>query len=100
MWALAGRSEEAVLEAARLAGPLSVRNRQAGDTFRPLGLRGRKKLQDLFVDAKVDRAARDITPVVVDSRGNIVWVAGHAVADEFRVTDRTRAVVILRRVSI
>jgi tRNA(Ile)-lysidine synthase len=100
MWALAGRSEEAVLEAARLPGPLSVRNRRPGDAFRPLGLQGRKKLQDLFVDSKVDRAARDTTPVVVDSRGNIVWVAGHAVADEFRVTDRTTAVVILRRVSI
>jgi tRNA(Ile)-lysidine synthase len=100
MWALAGRSEEAVLEAALLHGPLSVRNRRPGDTFRPLGLKGRKKLQDLFVDAKVDRAARDTTPVVVDSQGNIVWVAGHAVADEFRVTARTRAVVILRRVSI
>ena len=30
MWTLAGRSEEAVLEAARLAGPLSVRNRRRG----------------------------------------------------------------------
>ena len=100
MWMLAGRSDEAVLEAARLPGPLSVRNRRPGDRFRPLGLQGRKKLQDLFVDAKVARPARDTTPVVVDSQGNIVWVAGHAVADEFRVTDRTRAVVILRRISI
>jgi tRNA(Ile)-lysidine synthase len=100
LWTLVGRSDEAVLEADRLTPPLSVRNRRPGDSFRPLGLRGHKKLQDLFVDAKVDRAARDTTPVVVDSQDNIVWVAGHAVAEEFRVTDRTRAVVILRRVSI
>jgi tRNA(Ile)-lysidine synthase len=100
LWTLVGRSDEAVLEAARLTGPLSVRNRRPGDSFRPLGLQGRKKLQDLFVDAKVNRAERDTTPVVVDSQDSIVWVAGHAVAEEFRVTDRTRAVVILRRVSI
>ena len=100
IWTLAGRSDEAVLEADRLPGPLSVRNRRPGDSFRPLGLQGRKKLQDLFVDAKVIRSARDTTPVIVDSQGNIVWVAGHAVAEEFRVTDRTRAVIILRRVSI
>ena len=55
MWALAGRSEEAVLEA-RTAGPLVGSKPAAGDTFRPLGCKGRKKLQDLFVDAKVDRA--------------------------------------------
>jgi hypothetical protein len=26
-----------------------------------------------------------------------VWVAGHAIAEDFRVTDHTRAVVILRQ---
>jgi tRNA(Ile)-lysidine synthase len=100
VWALVGRGEEAVLEASKLTAPLAVRNRRPGDSFRPLGLQGRKKLQDLFVDAKVDRAARDTTPVIANADGNIVWVAGHAVAEEFRVTDRTTAVVILRRVSI
>ena len=100
LWPLAGRSDEAVVEAGRLNGPLSVRSRRPGDRFRPLGLRGRKTLQDLFVDAKVARAERDTIPVIVDSEGQIVWVAGHALADDFRVTDRTKAVVILRRVPI
>jgi tRNA(Ile)-lysidine synthase len=97
LWALAGRGDQAVLEAGRLIGPLSVRNRRPGDRIRPLGLHGRKKLQDLFVDAKVKRAERDSTPIVVDSAGQILWVPGHALAEEFRVTDRTRAVVILKR---
>ncbi len=99
-WTLAGRGNEAVVEAASLTGPLSVRNRRPGDRFRPLGLHGRKKLQDWFVDAKVARAERDSIPVVVDSKGQIVWVAGHTMAEDFRVTDRTRAVVILRRIPI
>ena len=34
-------------------GPLAVRNRRPGDRFRPVGLGGRKKLQDYFVDRKV-----------------------------------------------
>jgi len=97
-WMLAGRGEQAVLEADRVQGPLHVRNRRPGDRFRPLGLGGRKKLQDLFVDAKVGRAERDTTPVVVDATGRIVWVAGHALAEEFRVTDGTTAVVILKRI--
>ena len=100
VWHLAGRSNEAVLEARRLTGPLSVRNRRPGDVFRPLGLHGRKALQDFFVDAKVDRAEREITPVIVDSSGQIVWVAGHALAEEFRVTEATRDVVILKRLPI
>ena len=100
VWRLTGRSDEAVVEARRLTAPLTVRNRRPGDRFRPLGLNGRKSLQDLFVDAKVDRSERDITPIVVDSAGEIVWVAGHALAEEFRVTDATKDVVTLKRLPI
>ena len=100
VWRLAGRSDEAVIEAGQIAGPLSVRNRRPGDRLRPLGLKGHKKLQDVFVDAKVARAERETTPVIVDSAGQIVWVAGHVLAEQFRVTDRTKAVVILKRIPI
>jgi tRNA(Ile)-lysidine synthase len=95
-WDLAARGDRAVVEASRLSVPLMVRNRRPGDSFRPLGLRGHKKLQDYFVDAKVERSERDTIPLVVDAKGQIVWVAGHVVAEDFRVTDRTRAVLILK----
>ena len=81
-------------------GPLSVRNRRPGDRFRPVGLDGRKKLQDFFVDRKVARRDRDAVPLVVDAADRIVWVAGHGIDEAFRVTDPAQAVVIfkLRRV--
>ena len=75
---------------------LVVRNRRPGDKFRPAGLRGSKKLQDLFVDAKLPRAMRDSVPVVVDDRGRIVWVAGFGIDEAFRVTDSSQAVLVLR----
>ena len=100
VWHLAGRSDEAVIEARGLAGPLAVRNRRPGDTFRPLGLNGRKSLQDFFVDAKIERVDREITPVIVDSAGQIVWIAGLALAEDFRVTEATKDVVILKRLPI
>ncbi len=87
----------AVVDSQVVRGPLAVRNRRPGDRLRPLGLNGRKKLQDLFVDKKVDRLERDAIPVVIDAEGRIVWVPGLALAEEFRVTDRTEAVVILKR---
>ena len=99
-WHLAGRSDEAVIEARRLVGPLAVRNRRPGDAFRPLGLDGRKTLQNFFVDAKIERFEREITPVIVDSAGQIVWIAGLALAEEFRVTEATKDVVILKRLPI
>jgi tRNA(Ile)-lysidine synthase len=78
-------------------GPLAVRNRRPGDRFRPVGLGGRqKKLQDFFVDRKVARGTRDAVPLVVDDTDRIVWVAGYGIDAEFRVTDPTQAVLILR----
>jgi tRNA(Ile)-lysidine synthase len=97
IWPLVGGGSKVVVEASQLTSPLLVRSRRPGDAFRPLGLRGRKKLQDFFVDEKVQRGVRDTVPLVVDSQGRIVWVAGHALAEDFRVTDRTEAVIILRQ---
>lgn len=94
----AATPDVAFLDAGVVAWPLSVRSRQPGDALRPCGLGGRKKLQDLFVDRKVPRAERDRVPVVVDALDRVVWVAGHALDEAFRVTARTGAVVILTRV--
>ena len=96
---LSGRGASAAIALVALeapARPLLVRSRKPGDRLGLPGLEGRKKLQDLFVDRKVPRDARDRVPIVVDARGRIVWVAGHALAGEFRVTDSAQAVIILR----
>lgn len=65
-----------VVDGDRLGGALFVRNWERGDWFCPLGMGGhRKKLQDFFVDLKVDRMMRGGIPLVVAPAG-IVWVAG------------------------
>jgi tRNA(Ile)-lysidine synthase len=92
----AERSAMAVVQFGGVKPPLAVRNRRAGDRFSPLGLGGRKKLQDFFVDRKVGRLERDRVPLVVDATDRIVWVAGHAIDEAFRVTNPAQAVIILR----
>ncbi len=53
---------------------LYVRYRQAGDRVNPIGMQGSKKLQDIFVDAKIPRHLRSHWPVVVTSGNEIIWV--------------------------
>jgi tRNA(Ile)-lysidine synthase len=89
-------AEVAVLQAAAVALPLRVRSRRPGDRMKPLGAPGRRKLQDVFVDRKIPRLARDRVPVVEDASGRIVWVVGVTVADDCRVTAPEAKVVILR----
>jgi tRNA(Ile)-lysidine synthase len=81
--------------AAALDGPLVVRAWRPGDALHVLGLSGRKKVQDLFVDRKVPRDRRHMVPVVTHPDGRIVWVAGHALGEPFRVTEATKSVVVL-----
>lgn len=78
------------------AAPLTVRSRRPGDALRPLGGPGRRKLQDVFVDRKLARAERDRVPLVVDESGRIIWVVGHTIADEFRVTSAQARVLLLK----
>jgi tRNA(Ile)-lysidine synthase len=75
---------------------LFVRNRRPGDRFRPFGMAGSRKLQDYLVDRKVPRSERDRVPLVVDGDDRIVWVVGHTVAEDFRVTDPQQAVLLLK----
>jgi tRNA(Ile)-lysidine synthase len=85
----------AVLAVDGWTGSLAVRNRRPGDRFTPFGLHGEKKLQDFLVDRKVPRADRDNVPLVVDETDRILWVAGHEIDEAFRVTEASRAVLIL-----
>jgi tRNA(Ile)-lysidine synthase len=71
-------------------GPeLVVRAWRPGDRMAPLGLGGTKSLQDLFTARRVARSRR-VTVPVVESGGEIVWVAGVATSERFKVTDATR----------
>ena len=92
----AARGDQVGVEAGKLALPLAIRSRRPGDRFRPLGAPGVRKLQDFLVDRKVGRHQRDTVPLVVDGRDRIVWVVGQSVADDFRVTDPSRGVILLK----
>ncbi len=95
-WAGPGESSAVAAVQAGATTRLTVRNRRPGDRFQPLGLVGRKKLHDFFIDRKVLRERRDEVPLVVDEADRIVWVAGHVIDEAFRVKDPAQSVIILR----
>jgi tRNA(Ile)-lysidine synthase len=82
-----------ILSPRLLAVPLSLRGWRPGDRFRPVGLRGHKKLQDFFVDAKVPREERGRIPLLF-AGGRLAWVVGHRIAEEFRWHGRGAACLV------
>ncbi|MCL4079419.1 tRNA lysidine(34) synthetase TilS [Coriobacteriia bacterium Es71-Z0120] len=86
--------DAAVVDADRIEVPLVVDAPRPGDRIRPLGMAGTKKLHDVFVDAKVPRRLRPVTPVV-RCGDEVVWVAGLVTSDRFKVTAATQRAVVL-----
>lgn len=86
---------EAMLDADKLGDSAAVRGRKPGDRMQPLGMAGTRKLQDILVDARVPRSARDLVPVV-EASGEIAWLVGLRVGERFKLDQGTRRVAHLR----
>lgn len=76
-------------------GHLVLRTWKEGDWFMPLGMTGRKKLSDYFVNAKVPRIEKHSTPIL-ESDGAIVWLCGHRLDRRFSISDSTKRALELR----
>lgn len=89
---------QAWLDPEALSLPLTVRVRQPGDRFQPLGMGGRSaKLSDFFINNRLPRRARERWPLVL-SDDQIVWIPGLRLAHPFRLKPGDRAAVRLRLV--
>lgn len=84
---------QATLDVAHINFPLTWRTWKAGDAFYPLGMRNRKKVSDFLIDLKLSRTDKE-SVTVLESQGEIIWVAGYRIDNRFKITDHTREVVI------
>jgi tRNA(Ile)-lysidine synthase len=85
---------DALLSPRTLEAPLTIRAWRHGDRMRPAGIDGTKTLQDVFTDNKVPREERESIPIV-ECGGEIVWVAGLAIGEQFRAAPYESEVVVL-----
>ncbi|MGX8797018.1 tRNA lysidine(34) synthetase TilS [Fusibacter sp. JL298sf-3] len=86
---------EIAVDADAVVGALSIRYRQNGDSFIPLGMTGRKKLKDFFIDEKVPREKRDTIPLICDDE-KILWVFGMRQDARSKVCKKTENILIIR----
>ncbi|MBX2899906.1 MAG: tRNA lysidine(34) synthetase TilS [Cyclobacteriaceae bacterium] len=87
--------EVAVLDAEKLAPTLVWRVWQPGDYFYPLGMDKRKKVSDFLVDEKIPVNKKGRV-TVLESAGEIVWIAGLRIDNRFKLTKISRQAVLFR----
>lgn len=56
--------------------PLYIRTREPGDRISWPGLNGSKKVKDVFIDEKIPRRDRDGWPLLVNAKGEVLWMMG------------------------
>ncbi len=65
-----------------------------GDSFTPLGMKGKKKISDFLTDVQADSINKK-EYLVLTNNNRIVWLVGFRIANEFRVKISTRKVLKL-----
>jgi tRNA(Ile)-lysidine synthase len=71
---------------------LVVRNFIRGDRIRPLGMRGERKVKDVFIDRKIPRLERRRFPIVTLA-GEVAWLPGLARGRGALVSNATETVL-------
>lgn len=74
---------------------ISIRTRQEGDRFTPFGMKGSKKLKDLFIDLKIPKEERNKLPLLCFD-DEIAWIVGHRVSNKYIVTKNTRNILEIK----
>ena len=57
---------------------------------------GHKKVKDILIDEKVPKHERDQLLLAVDADDNILWLAPYKIADDYKITQETDKVLILK----
>ncbi|MBQ8360397.1 MAG: tRNA lysidine(34) synthetase TilS [Bacteroidaceae bacterium] len=93
--------ETACIDAETVKLPLSIRLYRQGDRFAPFGMGGKKKLvSDYLTDCKRSRFQKERQQVVCDAEGRIVWLVDERSDERFKVTAKTRQVIIIKATGI
>ena len=82
------------LDIEKLKFPLTIRNWEEGDCFRPLGMKGKKKVSDFLIDNKISLFEKEKTFVLI-SKDEVCWVIGYRISDTYKVTSSTKSVLKL-----
>ena len=88
-----------IFDAAKLTFPFVLRSWRNGDWMIPFGMRGKKKLSDLFADLKYGGAEKDAAVVVVGCKGDsaefqhVAALLPVRMDDRYKVTRTTKEII-------
>ena len=58
----------------------------------PLGMKGSKKVKDIFIDMKIPKDLRDLIPILCFDN-KIAWVIGVRTSEEYRISNNSKNIL-------
>ena len=80
------------VDKSKLQLPLTLRKWTLEDSFKPLGMTGKKKLSKFLKDQKITPHQKENTWLLL-SNNTVLWVVGQRADDRFKVTKTTNAIL-------
>jgi len=84
----------AQLDFDKLEFPLTLRRWEKGDFFVPFGQGGKQKLSDFFINQKLSRFEKERVWLLC-SGNDIAWIIGHRIDNRFRISSKTKRVLVI-----
>ena len=84
-----------MLDYEKLQFPLVLRKWQKGDFFTPLGMKGKKKLSNFFIDNKISIPEKENIWVLCSS-SEIIWVIGYRISEKVKLSETTKKAYIVQ----
>ena len=88
-----------ILDASKLSFPFVLRGWRNGDWMIPFGMKGKKKISDLFTDLKYGYMDKSSAVVIVDCKGDfaeqqhVAGVLPVRIDDHYKVTESTKEII-------
>lgn len=86
---------EAYFDFDKISFPLFIRPPKFGERFTPLGVNYSKKIQDFLTDLKISKSIKWKIPVLSNSKGDILWIIGLRMSENFKVSEMTKRVLYI-----
>jgi len=91
-----------IMDADKMLFPFVCRRWRQGDWLVPFGMKGKKKVSDLFTDLKYDLHSKESAVIIVDTRTDglaemqhVAGVLGVRIDDAYKVTESTERILRL-----
>ena len=91
-YTISDQKNVAALDFEKVQFPIKVRPWQQGDKFRPLGMRGSKKVSDFLIDQKIPMNLKNEI-YLLESKNQVVWIINFRLDERFKISEDTQTIL-------